>query len=117
MDLQLPQPGAHYGVAKLTVRHGEEWVDIGPSLVATYDSRTFEVLLPIREVLQPYCWERIRYLGQFTDPAQALERFFKYQWGLLVARLEENDGGGAVALEIPARKPEMLELRELEMGA
>ena len=48
----------------------------GEALIATYDRRTLEVLIPFHKVVNPLTFELIKTYGHLESPEQALSRYF-----------------------------------------
>lgn len=133
MDLTLEPPRPHYKVVTLTLLgHNEPYVELGPVLAATYDRREFEVLYPFRAVTKPIEWSLHKNYGSLESPDVALWLYLKEKNGIgpdaAIALLSQDFdrlyggddrymGGGAVALDIPPRQQETLELRAREVAA
>ena len=109
MEMMMPPPKARYGVVNLTLPGNyDKYLELGPVLVASYDRRIFEILYPLRAVVQPLEWELLETYGILENPDEAIRIFMRQRKRMLAAieALDDdgNDGNGAVVLEVPTRK-------------
>lgn len=74
MTLLLVPPKPRYGVVVFDSLSNVGYE--GEALIATYDRRTLEVLIPFHRVVKPLTFELIQTYGHLESPEQALSRYF-----------------------------------------